>query len=681
MIDRMRVVRSHNPVLHAFETPLSVGNGDFAFTADLTGLQTMPEAYEPGFPLCTMASWGTHTENPGLFGPGDCRPVTHSVCGKPVALATSPEGQTGAWEHLRMNPHRFHLGRIGLFLDGRAITPGEITLARQELDLFEGVLHSAFTLAGQAVSVRTAADPDQDAVAFVVTSPLLAEKRLSVRLCFPYASPAMSGADWSRPDAHVSRVAASGVNSARVWRKLDAERYFCALSWENMTLEKTERHALVFTPDASSMSLTALFTRDPAAAPRPARDVMAASAASFAAFWQSGGFIDFSRCTDARARELSRRAILSQYLTRIQCAGAYPPAETGLTLNSWYGKPHLEMHFWHAHHFALFGRPELLEKSLWWYASILDSARERAAAQGFLGARWPKMTSHEGEDSPSGIGPLLLWQQPHPIVYAHALLRAYRARGDDGKARTVLKQYWEIVRETADCMASIPASEAGRFVLGRGVIPAQENHKPADTLNPVYELEYWRHGLTLAIEWAGALGLSAPTGWLAVRARLSPLPVDEGAYPAHELCPTTDTFSRYAYDHPSFLCALGVLPGKSVHPPYMEKSLRLTLAHWNRERLWGWDFPVMAMTCVRLGLPELALSCLLMDSPKNTYLKNGHNAQIPRADLPLYLPGNGGLLLALALMCAGYDGCREPLPGFPKDGAWDVRFEGILPQP
>ena len=44
----------------------------------------------------------------------------------------------------------------------------------------------------------------------------------------------------------------------------------------------------------------------------------------------------------------------------------------------------------------------------------------------------------------------------------------------------------------------------------------------------------------------------------------------------------------------------------------------------------------------------------------------------------LYLPGNGALLTAIAMMCAGWDGCEEPLnPGFPKDGQWNVRWEGL----
>ena len=45
-----------------------------------------------------------------------------------------------------------------------------------------------------------------------------------------------------------------------------------------------------------------------------------------------------------------------------------------------------------------------------------------------------------------------------------------------------------------------------------------------------------------------------------------------------------------------------------------------------------------------------------------------------------YLPGNGGLLYAVAMMAAGWDGAPEnPAPGFPNNGSWTVRWEGLKP--
>jgi hypothetical protein len=67
--------------------------------------------------------------------------------------------------------------------------------------------------------------------------------------------------------------------------------------------------------------------------------------------WQSGGAVDLSGSSNPRAVELERRIVLSQYLTAINGAGRTPPQETGLVCNSWHGKFHLEMHWWHAAHF------------------------------------------------------------------------------------------------------------------------------------------------------------------------------------------------------------------------------------------------------------------------------------------------------------------------------------------
>jgi len=33
------------------------------------------------------------------------------------------------------------------------------------------------------------------------------------------------------------------------------------------------------------------------------------------------------------------------------------------------------------------------------------------------------------------------------------------------------------------------------------------------------------------------------------------------------------------------------------------------------------------------------------------------------------------------MMCAGWDGCEEANPGFPKDGNWNVRWVGLALMP
>jgi hypothetical protein len=143
-------------------------------------------------------------------------------------------------------------------------------------------------------------------------------------------------------------------------------------------------------------------------------EVATASSDGWKSFWGSGAFVDLASAagplptagerrngdfvhssgayyTDARAYELERRVVLSQYLTRMQSSGSTPPQETGYTRNSWYGKHHHEMRWWHQSHFALWQRPELLQRSDGWFVDMLPNATAYANFQGYAGARWPKM--------------------------------------------------------------------------------------------------------------------------------------------------------------------------------------------------------------------------------------------------------------------------------------------------
>jgi hypothetical protein len=398
-----------------------------------------------------------------------------------------------------------------------------------------------------------------------------------------------------------------------------------------------------------------------------------AAADHWRSFWTSGGAIDFSDCTDPRAAELERRVVLSQYLTAIHCAGSRPPQETGLVCNSWYGKFHLEMHWWHAAHFALWDRIELLERSLPWYESVLPKAEATARLQGYEGARWPKMVGPDGRESPSRVGVFLIWQQPHPIYYAEL---CYRAR----RSRKTLERYRDIVFKSAEFMASYPVwdAEGQRYVLGPALIPAQESYGSdrARNLNPTFELAYWHWALDTAQKWRERLGLEREPKWDRVMQRLSKPYIREGIYTGIE----TPPYTIYR-DHPSMVAALGLVPSTPlVDAETMKRTYDHILQDWDWPSTWGWDYPMLAMTAARLGEPEKAIDALFMDSPKNRYLANGHNYQSTR--LPLYLPGNGGLLTTVAMMAAGWDGCPDrPSPGFPDDGRWRVRWERLKRMP
>jgi hypothetical protein len=678
LIDRQDLVRRHNPIIRNLDplSPLTIGNGEFAFTSDVTGLQTFPEEYDRATPLCTMSQWGWHTTPlPAELRTQQLRLTMFEAHGRKVGYAVDSEGQAELYKWLRENPHRLHLGRIGLKLmrpDGGPARADDIADVEQRLDLWTGVLRSRFRVQGRLASVTTAVHPAIDLVAVSIESELIAEGLLAVRFAFPYGSPAMQAADWSQPARHRSEAKHLGPTRVEVRRTLDNDEYFVAIAWEGDASFSAEgEHRLLLTPGARQPSLkfVTAFSRTSISKPPHTDEAFAETTKHWKRFWRSGAAIELADSGDRRAPELERRVVLSQYLTAVQCAGSKPPQETGLTVNSWYGKFHLEMHWWHAAHFALWNRTHLLEKSLSWYREVLQRARELAASQGYAGARWPKMTGPEGRDSPSPIGPLLIWQQPHPIAYAELCYRQHRDRA-------TLARYSSVVFESAEFMASFAVwdDQTRRYVLGPPVIPAQENHPPRETWNPTFELAYWAYGLRTAQRWRERLGLRRSAQWDAVIDKLSPLPERDGVYLAHENCP--QTFTGRNYDHPSMLGAYGMLSGDGVNPRVMRETLKRVLRSWQWERTWGWDYPLAAMTAARLGEPELAVNALMMETERNRYLPNGHNWQ--RSDLPCYLPGNGGLLYAAALMAAGWRSApRGQAPGFPSGGSWVVRCEGF----
>jgi hypothetical protein len=399
-----------------------------------------------------------------------------------------------------------------------------------------------------------------------------------------------------------------------------------------------------------------------------AEEALRASAEHWKKFWEEGAAVELAGSTDPRAPELERRIVMSQFLTALHCAGSSPPQETGLICNSWNGKFHLEMHWWHSAHFAFWNRLPLLERSLAWYQSILPVARRTALRQGYKGVRWPKQVARDGADAPSSIGPLLIWQQPHPILFCEYCYR-------ENPTPETLERYAELVHESAEFMASYAVydEETERCVLGPPLIPAQENHDPFVTLNPAFELGYWAFGLTLAQQWRERLGLPREEAWDRVLEKLAPIPERDGVYLAHENCP--ETFTKFNIDHPSMLGAWGMIPGPNVDLGVMKNTLERTVAEWNWEQVWGWDFPLAAMTAARLNLPALAVDLLLMEASRNQILKNGHN---PVHGMPAYLSTNGGLLTAVAMMAAGWEGGPGThAPGFPDDGSWKVECEGM----
>lgn len=238
--------------------------------------------------------------------------------------------------------------------------------------------------ASHRVAVRTVVHPDVDLVSASVAC-ADGPCPLALRLAFPYGSGAfgVDGADWESESAHSTSVLRNASGGASFVRVLDGDSYRVDCSWPAGALVATRAgaHAFDFAPPAGApwlaASLSCLYSPTAGAGgplhfpvgeaeswivEKRARtqalldapellplfdDAAAAAAAMLSAYWLQGAFVDLaSGSADPAAFELERRVILSQYLLRVNDAGAEPPQETGLLCNSWNGKHHNEMRFW-----------------------------------------------------------------------------------------------------------------------------------------------------------------------------------------------------------------------------------------------------------------------------------------------------------------------------------------------
>ena len=718
-IDRRSLVTRNNPHVDALAplNSLNLGNGTFTLTLDATGLQTFPEFCQDGLSLGTYSEWGWHAF-PNTEGYKYEETLEdHPLPGHPHGVYAVQEGYTldarsraaAAW--VRENPHRLHLGNIGF----AGMAPEEISGVDQTLDMWDGVLHSSFSWKGIPVRVESVSGGEgEDALA----ARIQAAEPLPVVIRFPYPTGQHSdgASDWCSDERHNTEILSQDPGAALLRRTLDDVIYYVTLQWSGKAaLAQTGPNRLTLTPETGDWTLSVRFAQDQAdAKPLSFKEVAASGKRLWNDYWKTTGIIDFSHCTDPRAPLLEKRVVQSQYLMRVQEAQHFPPAETGLTYNSWFGKFHLEMVMWHSFHWALWNQSELLRRQLAWYKDIaMPVAREIAARQGFPGVRWMKMTDPSATEAASDVGSFLLWQQPHPIYMAELLWRA-------DPSQAFLEEYADLVQQTAEMLAAFPTwdAEHGRYVI-EGACGANESYNEDYTLNPAFELSYVHFALSVAQQWRERLGQERVAQWDTLLAKLSPLAASpDGIYLPAEKGPGVPDFERgviprsLAAPAPpggyinaqrgtrelrfepmvagreyvratssENLLAYGVLPANHL---FTEEGMARTLDRaaqyydWTRGS-WSWNYPSLAMNATRLLRPDVALRAITMDDRSDLLLPGGNNYRTER--LRMYLPGNGGLLLAVGMMCAGWDGCPVENPGFPKDGTWDVRWENLKPLP
>ena len=676
-IDREAVVKRHRVCTTGtlLKSPAQVGNGKFAFGMDITGLQTF-------VPFNTLSDWSWHSfPLPEGMRAEDYRPVVVETHGKKIAYELRNPDQPELSEWLTKNPHRYNLGRIGFRLlreDGTEAREIDLGNARQEIDLWTGVVYSRFELNRKEVKVRTVCHPDKDMIGVCIESELLNDGNMSIYLDFPYPDGRYFKHYIGRYDTisgHTSTFEKLAPNSVRITRTMDDTHYYATLDWTGpatFSRESEKAHTFLLQPrHTSTFSFTCCFSPEPVAdVTESVASIERKSAVSWEKYWRSGAAVDLSGSKDPRWLELERRIVLSQYLMRANESGLFPPQESGLVNNGWFGRFHFEMIWWHGVHYGLWNRMECFDNYLNVYKDFMPKALERAKSEGRSGARWPKCTGNFNREWPGSAHAYLIWHEPHPIYFAEM---QYRQK----PAPETLEKWKDVVLNTADYMADylFYDKKTKQYVLGPPVVVVSENTDPLQTINPIFELGYFRYGLRTALEWADRLGLSEKRTkkWKEVLSKMAPLPVADGVYITYEGIP--DMWTKYTYEHPALTGVYGMLPGDGVDLPTFKHTLEKVCKEWQFNRIWGWDFPMLAMAAARTGQPALAIDMLMHPSAGFQFDEHGLATGGP---FP-YFPSNGALLTAVAMMCGGWDGSEGEAPGFPKDGSWTVRYEGFVP--
>ncbi|OCL13747.1 hypothetical protein AOQ84DRAFT_385184 [Glonium stellatum] len=675
-INRQPIISTFNPRRNASSssTPMQLGNGNFAFGADITGLQTF-------LPFNTLSSWGWHNSSlpttAGQSSPADFTGLEWWTHGRLVDYDQPNPAEAAISQWLIANPHRINLGRVGLWfkkdinLDESAIAGSE-----QELDLYGGLLNSRFQVNGTSVEVQTIVDPESDTIAVSVQSELVSKGELGFFVDFPYASGANKFEApfvgiWNATENHTTTL--RSYNSwAEIQHDLDDTTYFTAIKWTGQASVEgplNDSHRYHLTPSSGSgndFSFTSTFSPSRSLKSRMFSEVKSSSASWWHIYWESGAFISLPAASNSSAAELQRRIILSQYLLAVNSASKDPPQESGLVNNGWYGKFHMEMYFWHSMHWTLWNKWALLDRSISVYQRFLPTSLQRAEEQGYTGARWGKMSDPSGRSAPGEINSLLIWQQPHPFYFAEMEWR-------QSPTTQTLEKWDDVLKATADFMASYAFRNQSTkgYDLGPPMYPVSENTNPNDTVNPTFELAYWGFGLDVASKWQQRQGKAVPNTWTRVAENLRPLPVQNGTYVLYEgvkdMWNTTDLIE----DHPALLGINGWLPPNShVNFTIFNNTIAKVYETWNFTYSYGWDFPLLAMTAARLGDTQKAIDWLL--DPNFEFDDVGMPIGGARVPTP-YLPGSSSLLLTVGMMAGGWDG-DEGLH-FPDE--WDIEAEGF----
>lgn len=273
---------------------LTVGNGDFAATVDLTGLQSLNRSYgstsDFGFPALTQSSWGWHTPDPKRIDPTMPSPwradgslnltyeqvAVNSLDERPghgnrtiPYLLNCEQHNDPRLCHWWYNfPVRTSLGQLGFVTKSRdraqqdaqpvPIELKDIRNSSQHHDLYSAIVYSNWTVGEHQVRATTVADDETtDSVAVQFTAPAALDLTVQLAFCAPGTVPigssptqqgngGMQACDWLQPsDSHHSTIVKAAAGRLDLSRKLEHDEYSVSCKASAGAWQRTGLHSFV----------------------------------------------------------------------------------------------------------------------------------------------------------------------------------------------------------------------------------------------------------------------------------------------------------------------------------------------------------------------------------------------------------------------------------------------------
>lgn len=572
------------------KNPVTIGNGDFAITLDQTGTQSLYEIYKD-IPLSTMSN-----KNWFYKDKKDIKPSY--VDGKAYMLFNLDNDPN--YQINRQYPFKYSFMQILLYDNDKLIDINNIKDVKQELDLYKGIVTSSFNYKEKINKTISFIYQDHDEFNFKLQS-----DNLNLALKFNYPSYTKNG---YRLDILPNVL----VKEDRITLLYDDKN---SLSFKLKSSSKYQivENTLIFDDNNVSFSL--------------ALDEI-----------KEGKLLDeFWKCDNGIIidnEELVKKMVLSKYLLHVNSTGIYPPQESGLTYNCWNSKFHLEMHPIHSLWNIYNNHVGDLVKSFDYYLSIMPSSLKRASLNGYKGLRFPKMTGPDGEDSPSNIGPLLIWQAPHILFMLQEIYYLYNKEN-------IIKKYEPLISGTIDFMISFLTLKDSKYQMLDPLLEACESIPLDRCQNPSFELEYWRYTLERQPKIDTVLYGHQRYDYLDITSKIITPKEDDGIY--LKTYGVIDKYDLYK-DHPTEGFLMSFFKSKIVDKEKMVKTIDYILKNMDLSSYWGWDFPFLGLSLLNCGEIEKSIEVTQLNTINNQYLYNGYNTS-PRDDLKAYLPGNGAFLI------------------------------------